>query len=84
MFRGRTSSQASLPPMKDGVVKGRPMTIDDESQHRKDAGDKQHENGSGKRRTFLGMHIGGGKDKDKDKEVRQEVKVGVRGEELGY
>lgn len=72
--------------MKDGVVKGRPMTIDDESQHRKDAGDKQHENGSGKRRTFLGMHIGGGKDKDKDKdkEVRQQVKVGVGGEEPGY
>lgn len=72
MFRGRTASQASLPPMKDQVIKGRPMTIDDDGQQgRKDGSMEKHENGTGKRRTFLGMHIGGNKDKkeEKDKEV---------------
>jgi len=59
--------------MKDQVVKGRPMTIDDDAQ-RKD-GQEKHEQGSGKRRTFLGMHIGGHKDKEKDKDKDKEVSL---------
>jgi hypothetical protein len=50
------------------------MTIDDEPLS---LGPNQGSGGrngkdvdaNGKRRTFFGMHIGGGKDKDKEKEV---------------
>ena len=49
------------------------MTIDDDAQ-RKD-GQEKHEQGSGKRRTFLGMHIGGHKDKEKDKDKDKEVSL---------
>ena len=46
------------------------MTIDDEPQY-PNRKNESHPNGKekeGKRRTFLGMHIGGGKDKDKEKD----------------
>jgi len=51
------------------------MTIDDEPQY-PNRKNESHPNGKekeGKRRTFLGMQIGGGKDKDKDKEKDKDV-----------